>query len=271
MKIRKFSRHPAVSLALLAAAVFAPLPASADIVTFHFTGRLTVAGSDGSVIDVETDGYTPISADLTLDTAYTGGGLDPGTLIGSSTLEVTVNDFFLGAPADFYDMTLAFGGSGVVGNFFVNWNGNPDIPVQVDWDVAGLTSAVIFGLQVGDTISGDQMSRDTDNDGIADTVVIPSLGSATPYADSLDYSAFDDFTPQGPAPMAATSLSTGVQSGAFAGIRGYVDIGSGNSMTVTSISSVPVPAAVWLFGSGLLALLGMARRRIACPVAKHVN
>jgi len=42
MKIRKFTRHAAVSLVLLAAAVFAPLPATADIVTFHFTGRLTV-------------------------------------------------------------------------------------------------------------------------------------------------------------------------------------------------------------------------------------
>jgi hypothetical protein len=71
--------------------------------------------------------------------------------------------------------------------------------------------------------------------------------------------------------MAATSLSAGVLSGGFTGIRGYVDIGSGNSMTVTSISAVPIPAAVWLFGSGLLGLMSMVRRRIACPVAKHVN
>ena len=63
--------------------------------------------------------------------------------------------------------------------------------------------------------------------------------------------------------MAATSLSAGVLSGPFTGIRGYVDIGSGNSMTVTSISAVPVPAAVWLFGSGLLGLLGISRRKAA--------
>ncbi len=31
--------------------------------------------------------------------------------------------------------------------------------------------------------------------------------------------------------------------------------------TVASVSSVPVPAAVWLFGSGLLGLVGVARRK----------
>lgn len=35
----------------------------------------------------------------------------------------------------------------------------------------------------------------------------------------------------------------------------------GVSVEITGISEVPVPAAVWLFGSGLLGLIGMARRR----------
>lgn len=38
------------------------------------------------------------------------------------------------------------------------------------------------------------------------------------------------------------------------------DAGSSYSMTVTA-SPVPVPAAVWLFGSGLIGLVGVARRR----------
>jgi hypothetical protein len=37
------------------------------------------------------------------------------------------------------------------------------------------------------------------------------------------------------------------------------DNGSSYSMTITA---VPVPAAVWLFGSGLLGLVGIARRRV---------
>ena len=34
------------------------------------------------------------------------------------------------------------------------------------------------------------------------------------------------------------------------------------SMTVSSVSPVPVPAAAWLFGSGILGLAGIARRKI---------
>ena len=35
------------------------------------------------------------------------------------------------------------------------------------------------------------------------------------------------------------------------------------SITASNASVIPVPAAVWLFGSGLLGLVGVARRRKA--------
>lgn len=237
-------------------------PAMATIVTFDFTGRLTVVDPSGGVIDGSTDGFTPISAQLTLDTSFTGGGLNVGDLVGTSNLNVTVNDFFLGFPAQIHDMVLSYGGGATLyGNYLADWNGNNNMPGQVTWDVSGMIPAVFFGLQVGDKISGNVMSRDTNNDGIADTVVISNLGSATPYADTLNYSAFPAFTTQGPAPMAATAASVGLTSGPFVGVVGLFDIGSGNSMTVTAISSVPVPAAAWLFGSGLLGLIGVTRRK----------
>jgi len=39
--------------------------------------------------------------------------------------------------------------------------------------------------------------------------------------------------------------------------------GDGNDIVLTTImpSAVPVPAAVWLFGSGLIGLVGVARRK----------
>lgn len=36
-----------------------------------------------------------------------------------------------------------------------------------------------------------------------------------------------------------------------------------SSSTLASVSAVPVPAAVWLFGSGLIGLVGLAKRRKA--------
>jgi hypothetical protein len=39
-----------------------------------------------------------------------------------------------------------------------------------------------------------------------------------------------------------------------------------SSAGVLSVSSVPLPAAVWLFGSGLLGLIGVGRRKAAAAV-----
>jgi len=48
-----------------------------------------------------------------------------------------------------------------------------------------------------------------------------------------------------------------VPSGAFIGVAYVLHL----SGTVGGPSAIPVPAAVWLFGSGLLGLVGVARRR----------
>jgi len=39
--------------------------------------------------------------------------------------------------------------------------------------------------------------------------------------------------------------------------------GTWDTVSVSSVSAVPVPAAAWLFGSGLLGLVGIARRKAA--------
>jgi len=43
------------------------------------------------------------------------------------------------------------------------------------------------------------------------------------------------------------------------GLQGFDQLG----YNFTSVTLIPLPAAVWLFGSGLLGLIGIARRRKA--------
>ena len=50
--------------------------------------------------------------------------------------------------------------------------------------------------------------------------------------------------------------------GDFAGLDGFDYDASGElNFLITEVKVVPVPAAVWLFGSGLIGLIGVARRK----------
>jgi len=82
--------------------------------------------------------------------------------------------------------------------------------------------------------------------------------------------------PMGPLPVATSTLDTDgvsitgddgiggseMDNGPFSGFNANFDM---TSVTMTNYtptpSAVPVPAAVWLFGSGLVGLAGIARRR----------
>ncbi len=144
------------------------------------------------------------------------------------------------------------------------------------------------GPQVGDTISGDVLKQ-------GGNTILASVGSATLASDGYTDTTTGYTLNQGPAPLAMTTLNTnplcvatflgecyGVNPSGDASIlidngiaesplidniaegsQFNLDIGSGNSMTVTAVNAVPVPAAAWLFGSGLIGLVGIARRKKA--------
>jgi len=241
-------------------------PASAEIITFNFTGRMTILAPDGTVFAnsdaqglIDPYGYqTPISAALSFDT---------NSGVGSSNLQVSVVNF-LGSPGFFHDISfLREGMTNLLdGTTLVDWNSNTNMISYIQWDATGMINAINFGLQVGDKISGKSLYRDFNHDGLYDAseLVVSDLGSAIPYTDSglQPFGSSQPWYPnQGPAPMAATAGTTGMPSGPFPGTRIFLDIGSGNSMYVTSVQTVPLPAAAWLFGSGLLGLGGWARKR----------
>ena len=236
--------------------------AQADIINFDFTGRMTVADAYGNVVYNydENDNrlpYTPIAATLSYDTV---------SGIGSSGLAIQLTDTFLGTAGYLHDisMTLQGGSNLVTGHVLGDWAGMTDAPAHLEWDATGLLNALDYGLQVGDKLSGTRLFRDYNGDGVWDDseLVVADLGSATPYADTLLRGPGGLIHRQGPAPLAATSGSLGFGPGTpFEGFVIYLDIGSGNSMYVTSVTAVPVPATAWLLGSGIVALCGWSRRR----------
>lgn len=268
----------ALALTLMTAIGASVLPgvASATVIDFNFTGFLTVAGFQNNSYSVVTNssagtssdpaGYrTPIAASLVYDT-------NQG--ISSSTLSITMPDLF-GSPVTIHDITTSsVSGNLINAQLLVDWNGNFNMPALVQWDGTGLVNATSYGLQVGDKISGNSLYRSNGNGGY--TLITSNLGSAQPYSDTVLQNCYNTnngfagngnctYVPplQNYAPLAATFATQGLISGPFPGILTYLDIGSGNSMDVTAISSVPVPAALWLFGSGLLGLIGVARRKAA--------
>ncbi len=93
--------------------------------------------------------------------------------------------------------------------------------------------------------------------GDAEALAIVDMLDDLGFVDILA-SADDISVPQalGSAVALGSSLSFTLEDGGFNLISGFVD-SSG------SASAVPVPAAVWLFGSGLLGLVGIARRKQA--------
>ena len=235
---------------------------SADTINFDFTGRMTVADSIGNILynyDPVTDislPYTPIAATLSYDTA---------SGIGASGLSITLGDVFFGNPGYFHDISMVRqpGSNLLSGHMLIDWAGAVDMSARIEWDATGLLNAIGYGLQVGDKLSGTHLYRDFNGDGVwSDSeLVVADLGSATPYSDVLLYNPRGYRYQQGPAPLAATSGTLGLDASTpFEGFVVYLDIGSGNSMYVTSISSVPLPAAAWLFGSGLLGLAGVSIR-----------
>ncbi len=87
----------------------------------------------------------------------------------------------------------------------------------------------------------------------------------------VNYTGFNSVTSNPPAVNGGTQTTFGIFaanmnlaaafSGTFTGVQLDISNGSAVPSLVGTVAVVPVPAAVWLFGSGLLGLVGVARRK----------
>ena len=213
------------------------LESSANTTGNNFT---MLDGSGGFVGGSNNVSMTWDGTVFTDNSDYTGPG-------GASNMTLSSPDAFFGlqwtahsiqvfAPGSYsFDATAGGGaaetgtldltvGSGQLGaHMLFNWGSNQNIDVVVLWDANG-----VFGNNAGQqTLTGtaewDSVSVDGDGDGIPGT----GMPAGGPFADFNANFNLNGITPaEGPA-------------------------------------VIPVPAAVWLLGSGLVGLVGVARRRKA--------
>jgi len=219
------------------------------------SGGAPVSNTASPYFNDPTWGYglrTPISGTLQLDSsAGTGSG--------------TANpfSFFNKGQATFSNVVFqSIGGGLMLGNMSFNWSGST-FTTQIVLDASGLF-AEIPTIAIDDVYDG--------------TTCAISMACATPASNGIKAGSY----PIGPVPVATSSFNNTDQTG-FGTTLGQLSLGTDDgiggspmdngtvsgsninfdftSLTVTNVSTIPVPAAAWLFGSGLIGLISVARRR----------
>ena len=264
-------KKTALTTAITAVIGISATNVSADTYDLSWSGAFTLL-DPGSGVVINSDapnapyyGFrTPVGGTMSFDTV-TGAGtgqMTPFSFFGSGT--ATASGITFQAIGD------GAGGPGalVLGNLGFTWNDNIGIPVSIVLDGSGFFGALQGGLTTSDTVAG--------------------IGSLAATDGKLfDFGKFSYPLPFGPSPMVTTTFNTttiagsGLEdnpsgtlplsddgiggspmvAGPFPGFNANFDITSIHVDNITS--AVPVPAAVWLFGSGLLGLVGVARRKKA--------
>jgi len=259
------------TLTIALASVLSAGAAQAAVIDMSYAGLFTM--QDPAGVALQNSSY-PYYGDTTWGygmRTQISGTMSFNTDTGAGTGTVNAFEFFNKGPAVASGVYFQSIGNGLMlGNMNFNWN-NTDITTNIVLDGTGLFNALGYGLPpVGMTL--DQAACTN-----------MALNCALPASDGISKGKF----PIGVTPIATSSFnvagSTGfgttlgqlslgtddgiggtpMDNGPFSGFNANFDI---TSVTVTNVGggnppAVPVPAAVWLFGSGLLGLVGVARRR----------
>jgi len=281
---------------LLSAAIVGALgvstSANADIITGSWSGVFTMIGAAGTFTANGDAGGNGTGGNRTFIT----GGLSFDTFTGAGTGTVTPFSFFGSGTAIATTITFqaigdGLGGPGplVLGNMGFNWNSTNGIPVSLIMDATGFFGNVAGGLTVSQSLTGGTFGALGASDN-TDTL-IGAGGTTYPIGPTLMATIVQNTTnigvvalgtnPSGTLPMVTDTVvdvtngdlgigGSPMQAGPFPAFNANFDITSmhvdtctdtGTGTDACQVAAVPVPAAVWLFGSGLLGLVGIARRK----------
>ena len=190
------------------------------------------------------------TADAVVNNTDPTAATDTGAMIEVPILNMdgtqALDDF--GQPRTMMVEDKAVGGGGINETYYntVSFMGGGVVPDGV-W-----VKLIDPGASASDANIIEVLDAD---DGQADTVWHVNSFAGYPFLlradgirilDAMDFSLYSDLS--------------GVPASSFDGSSNLLNL-EGGIVADLSISPVPVPAAVWLFGSGLLGLIGVSRRR----------
>jgi hypothetical protein len=245
--------------------------------TGSILSEVIVPGSDGTSSDFSGDGYARGAADDTgagavaVDGLFFNGGLALNTLTATSILTSEITNTTGGMVPFSYDYFLP-GPTLTISDFAgMSELDDPTISVFFDFRVSldfgsgfGPASVVSQGILTGGYVSHTLDTAGTD-----------PLGSTfftdATYPNNIFGYQFDDLSGTVTGSL-ADGATVGVQSSLFVRLTGpgfetggAANIGDPLNLSTGAFSGslniVPIPAAVWLFGSGLIGLIGIARRK----------
>jgi len=204
---------------------------------------LTLSGSVNAAI-ISTDWQTADDDLITQDTASGLEWLDLTVTAGMSFNDVSAqfgsggnyDGWRYATRAEVAGLWDSFGGDGVYTGWSSGNNGLFDVVSSYVGDLYCESAGCTTGSGVSSWLTGD----------------------TNPQYSGLVYRAQSgDFLSN---PLNSTQDNFDIESGLYRMDIGTVSVGSA---LVREVSPVPVPAAVWLFGSGLISLVGFARHKKA--------
>ena len=295
MNIKKTAISAGIAMAMGAASS----TAQADIVKFDMKGVFTLLNPVGDALVNSNSGFksgtqTKISGTMVFNNSMTASQTTMYDLNGTGASSLTLGPgagaafvnpfgFFGGGNAVAHDIGMQAIGAGdginpgflVAGDMLFDWSGSNNISLQIVLDAGG------FFTSTTDTSTGIV----TQGTGAAANFFEPLIACAGPSAGACTASVSLN---KGPVLMATmdgnpfvnesvdpdgTGTNLGpinrhtdgvsgiaMDNGPFPGFGANFDIWA-LTLTAHEPAVIPVPAAVWLFGSGLVGLVGVARRR----------